>query len=116
MTLEYKKLREDYDKLLKDYTALQHECTENTVLESMNDMRDRYNHMLQTTVSIHKYNDVEEQCNKLVEGTIAIKVLTEQISKHMINLESKIVFDSQKLMKKAQVELVIIKDIIDGLT
>ena len=80
---EYEKVCQQVDELKNELVVLQQEYCENTVIESMNDMRDRYQELLQTSVSKDRYNSLLSQKAKYVDHIKAIQILLNNVSKHI---------------------------------
>lgn len=87
---KYKLLKREYDSLLEELTDVKNELetlkvqySENTIIQSMNDMRDRYQELVRTSVSKERYNDLLIQKNKSVDNIKAIQVILNNISKYV---------------------------------
>ena len=49
---DYVKLQEDYVKLQEEYDKLLNDYSENVIIQSMNDMKQKYDTLLRSTVSL----------------------------------------------------------------
>jgi hypothetical protein len=85
---KYKMLKREYESLsqeLKDVKneleSLREEYSENTVIQSMNDMRDKYQELLRTSVPKENYNELLMQKVKYVDHIKAIGILFNNFSK-----------------------------------
>ena len=71
---QYENLMADYDILKRDYQNLQSEhgklkteFSENIIIQSMNEMKERYERLVQSSVPNHKYNLLYERYTKIVK-------------------------------------------------
>jgi hypothetical protein len=113
---EYINLRNDYNDLLGAFDKLKLEYSENTIIESMNDMRDRYNALIESTVSLHKYTKLNDKYNKTIKTITSIPVFLEYILVLFKDIEGRLIFDGKKELYKAEIQITIIKEIIEDLT
>mgnify|MGYP000421266492 CR=1 FL=1 len=114
--VEYINLRSEYNDLIDAYDKLKLEYNENTVIESMNDMRDRYNALVESTVSLNKYNKLTDKYNKTMRTIASIPVFLEYILILFKDLEGRLMFEDKKELYKAETQIIIIKEIIEDLT
>lgn len=85
---KYKLLKKQYDTLneeLKDVKneleCLRDEYSENTIIQSMNDMRDKYQDLLRTSIPKERYNELLVQKVKYIDHIKAIDIILNNISK-----------------------------------
>ena len=79
--VENERLRMANERLISEYERLQSEYKENVIIQSMNDMKSRYDRLLQTTVPNHKYNVLYEKYTKLVKYITTCSVLLDHMYK-----------------------------------
>jgi hypothetical protein len=106
---EYADLHDKYTKLLSDYS-------ENTIIQSMNDMKAKYDEMLLSTIPVFKYNQIMEKCKKYEKERQASIVLLEHISKGLFQCENARLLNSYRVnqLKKAQTGLLLLKEILES--
>ena len=96
---EYEKVCQEIDELKSELKELQQEYCENTIIQSMNDMRDRYQELLQTTVSKERYNSLLNQRAKYIDHMKTIHILLNNVSKHIgssqynVNMRIKLIME-----------------------
>lgn len=105
-------LREEYNCLEEEFVILQKEYSENIIIESMNEMKTRYDIMIKTTVPSYKYKLINEKYNKLVKNYTGCSVLIDYIIKLMQKVEKDIV-NRKDILLKAELELITIKEILE---
>jgi hypothetical protein len=110
---EYIKLESEYTELLDKYTSLLSDYSENTIIQSMNDMKARYDELISTTVPIYKYNQMLEKCKELENNKQAGIVLLQHIIKGLVDCESSRLLNSERVkrLQKAQIGLTLLKEI-----
>jgi hypothetical protein len=65
-----------YDDLLKEIESLKQQLSENVVISSMNDMKNQYNNLKNSTIPIYKYNELSTKYNiKSSKVTTTIVIL-----------------------------------------
>lgn len=112
---QFERLRLEHDELLEKYNTLQNEYSENTIIQSMHDMKERYEILLETTVSIYKYELLERKCDRLTNYGIATKVLVDHLLKLAKKLEEKLVASERSDLYKIEVHLMAISDMLEDL-
>lgn len=111
---DHVKLQKDYDELKNRFDKLTLEYSENVIIQSMNDMKEKYNRLLQTTVPSHKYNVTYDKYIKIVRNFSGCSVLIDHICKVM-KTSDKTYYSSdvKQLLYKIDNELIVIKDILE---
>lgn len=107
LLIKYKELFERNAELLKSYKELEEMYSENTVIQSMNDMKERYQELMQTTVPKFKYTFLEEKHEKLVRAAIGISAMLDNFSRQLRK------DSSMDRIKKIQIGLSLLKEMID---
>jgi hypothetical protein len=106
---EYAELHEKYEKLLSDYS-------ENTIIQSMNDMKAKYDELLLSTVPLFKYNQIVDKCNKYEKERQASILFLTHITNCLVLCENPRMFncDRVKQLQKAQSGLTLLKEILES--
>lgn len=91
MKKTYDALIIEYEELLSKYNDLKYDYQENTIVQSMNDMKKRYERLLETTVSLEEYKKLEAVKKSAERKLIATSVLTEKIIDSLKKFEQEIV-------------------------
>jgi hypothetical protein len=105
-------LKEKYNCLEKEFVNLQAEYSENVIIQSMNEMKTRYEIMVKSTVPCFKYKLLDEKYNKLIKNYSGCSVLVEYIIKLLQKSESDII-NRKDILLKAELELITIKEILE---
>ena len=127
MRTEYNNLRGDYGKLQKDYGDLQEELTkleeehaklkhdysENVIIQSMNDMKERYEEMIQNTVSKGRYIELNEKYKALTKKATTASVLATHVHKLLKSSEEHMENAGKNFIYRAELELSLIRELIE---
>ena len=105
-------LQSNYDDLQSVYCKLKNDYSENTIIQSMNDMRDRYLKLIQTTVPNYKYQLLSEKYISLVKRSCASCVFIDHILKSFESINI-IRENERKEMTKIKFQLVNIREILE---
>ncbi|NBP00274.1 MAG: hypothetical protein EBU90_09150 [Proteobacteria bacterium] len=108
----YDTLLVKYNELTEKYQKLQHDYSENTIVESMNDMKRKYEQLVANTVPAYKYNLINEKYERLSHTFIGSEILIDHIVKGLKRLETVSAMDRTNLLYKIQLELLILKEIL----
>lgn len=100
------KLQEEYDKLLNDYS-------ENVIIQSMNDMKQKYDTLLRSTVSLYKYQILQDKFTHLIRSFSGCSVLIDHTIKVLKQTKNASLLDKKNLTSKAELELITIKEILE---
>lgn len=103
-----------YNEIFKELQQLKNEYSENTIIQSMNEMRDRYNQLLDSSVPDYKYQGLYEKWYKLHRAAIASLVLTEHVTDLLKNLEEKLLYDRDNSIIRSKFELQTIKELLEN--
>jgi predicted nuclease with TOPRIM domain len=108
---KYDELNKEYELLKSKYTNLENEFNENTIIQSMNDMKRKYEELMESTVSSYKYNMINKKYKKLYKIVVCASVLLE----HNISLLKRIVegYNNSNSLYKVQTNLITLKTLID---
>jgi hypothetical protein len=96
---ELQHLKADYSLLFEKYSKLQEETSENTIIQSMNDMKIQYQEILRNTVSKEKYEDLLMEYERLYSTIHGIKILIQNVSKHVHSSDT-VIYSRIKIIKE----------------
>ena len=105
-------LKEQYNCLETEFVNLQTEYSENIIIQSMNEMKTRYDIMIKTTVPSYKFTLLNEKYNKLVKNYSGCSVLVYYIIK-LIQKSERDIVNRKDILLKAELELITIKEILE---
>lgn len=83
---EVKELTEKYNDLLKENELLKNELKENTIVESMNDMKKQYEHLRNTTVPFEHYDHVKNMLKQTIKLLNSIETINNLNKTHTHDL------------------------------
>lgn len=110
---QFDSLNEEYNCLEQEFIKLKTEYSENIIIQSMNEMKTRYDIMIKTTVPSFKYKLLDEKYNNLVKNLVGSCVLIDYVIKLLQKSERDIV-NRKDILLKAELELITIKEILEG--
>jgi len=110
---EYDSLQKEYDSLQKEYDSLQTNYSENIIIQSMQEMKERYDKMVKSTVPIHKYDILYEKYKKLVKNFSGCTIILEYVIKTLKQLNRTLFTESKNVLFKAELQLEMIKEILE---
>lgn len=90
LTVDYNNLLEKFQQLQTEHEDLKTEYQENTIIQSMNEMKERYEQIVNTTVSLFKFNMMEKKFNDLYRTASAASVILDHIKKCLSDLNGKL--------------------------
>lgn len=96
---DYQILKDDYQILQEKYSKLLKDTSENTVLQSMNDMKVQYQELLRNTVSKDKYEDLLTEYYRMYSTINGLKILIQNVGKH-VNTNNTMVYSRIKIIKE----------------
>jgi hypothetical protein len=112
----YNELLEQFEELKQSHQQLCNDYAENTIVQSMNDMKTQYEELIASTVSTYRYGLIQDKYHKLYRTTSSAGVLIDHILKVVKQIELEYVCNNIKI-NKVQLELNILKEILeDGFT
>ena len=113
---KYNNLESKYDKIFKEHEELKYEYSENTIIQSMNDMKNRYEELVKNTISVTKYNSLDDKYNKLAKNSISCITILDRIYKYIRRIDENPFYRDDHDFTKIQLELTIVSEILeDGL-
>jgi hypothetical protein len=111
---EHAKLKADHAKLKADHETLKTEYSENVIIQSMNDMKQRYDRLMQSTVPKYKYNLLYEKYSRMVKYFSGCFVLIEHILKTITKLNrTSYNQDTKHIINKIESGLIMTRDILE---
>lgn len=106
-------LNEKYNCLEEEFVKLKKEYSENIIIQSMNEMKTRYDIMIKTTVPSYKYKLLDEKYNTFVKNFSGCSVLIDYIIKLLQKSERDLV-NRKDILLKAELELITVKEILES--
>jgi predicted nucleic acid-binding Zn-ribbon protein len=107
---EHTTLQEEYTNLKKEYSTLKKEYSENIIIESMNDMKQRYDRLMQSTVPKHKYTLIYDKYSRLIRYFSGCSVLIDHVLKTIKKL-NRTLYNQD--IKQIEMELITTRDILE---
>jgi len=108
---ELNRVRENLALKEKELEKLQQEFSENTIIQSMNDMKIRYENLIDTTVSLAKYNRLLDKYNNLYRIIYSSDIFLDHACAIAAHLENVVYDSTHKNLTTLVTELKILKDI-----
>jgi uncharacterized protein YfbU (UPF0304 family) len=111
---DHAKLKADHETLKTEHATLKTEYSENVIIQSMNDMKQRYDRLMQSTVPKHKYTLVYDKYSRMVKYFSACSILIEHILKTITKLNRTLYNqDTKHIINKIESELITTRDILE---
>ena len=110
---DVEKMRNEHEILQKEYDSLQTNYSENIIIQSMQEMKERYDKMLKSTVPIHKYDILYEKYKKLVKNFSGCTIILEYVIKTLKQLNRTLITESKNILFKAELQLEMVKEILE---
>lgn len=110
---DYDKLQEEYNKLQQEYDKLLNDYSENIIIQSMNDMKQKYDTLLRSTVSLYKHQILQDKFTNLIRSFSGCSVLIDHAIKVLKQTKNANLLDKKNLISKAELELITIKEILE---
>jgi hypothetical protein len=110
---KYDNLQDKYDKLFEDYNILSENYSENIIIQSMNDMKIKYETLIKSSVSLYKHQLLQEKFTRLIRGFSGCSVLIDHTIKVLKESKNTTFIDKKNLISKAELELITIKEILE---
>ena len=99
-----------YTELNKEHTNLLEEYKENVIIQSMNEMKERYERLLKTSVSKIKYEMLFEKYLKVLKIFSGCTVLLDHTTSLVHKAESGY---NRNYLKKIETDIFIVKEILE---
>ncbi|NBP13203.1 hypothetical protein EBU95_02265 [bacterium] len=110
---QLQELQKNYKDLKTMYNELQLKYTENTIIQSMNDMKEQYNQLLKETVPLYRYEHMCKKHEFFERKCQAVSVLLDHILKQLKKLDYIIPKLSENDLFKVQFEIITTREILD---
>ena len=118
MKKTYEELVCENNRLRKELDDLKYEYQENTIVQSMNDMKRRYDKLLDTTVPIEEYKRVESRNvsneNKLIAARVFIdKIVNDLRIYEQEHMRTEMDIYNNYKIYRIQLKLIFLKDVLE---
>lgn len=114
LKLDREELKKKYDTLVLEHETLKTDYSENVIIESMNDMKNKYERLLQTSVPNHKYTLLYEKYIKMVKYMTTSSVLLNHTYKTLRQAERYFyTHDTKQTINKIESEINITRDLLE---
>jgi nucleotidyltransferase/DNA polymerase involved in DNA repair len=110
---EIDNLKQENEKLQNELDDLRHEYSENTIVQSMNDMKDRYEELVSTTVSLYKYENLKKKHTAVYRTVLGITILNNHIKKIVEELETRFTYERYNMLTRIKSDIITINEIIE---
>lgn len=110
---DFDELKCKYQLLRREFDDLQQQYNENVIIESMNEMKTRYDSMIRNTVSSTKYNSLLELHKDLLMKTTTVHVISNHIME-LFTLIKPITTENKNVIARIQYELDLIAEFCKG--
>lgn len=108
----YHEVKDSYEELKSSYNELNESYKENTIIQSMNDMKRKYDNLVLNSVPSYKYKLLTTKYEELLKVSTSADVIINHAVKLLKTLENNSSYDSNTVYK-IELELIILKEIID---
>jgi tRNA(Ile)-lysidine synthase TilS/MesJ len=111
---KYAQLVAEHNELLLKHAELVTEYSENTIIQSMMDMKIKYEELASNSVPHYKYNKLQEKYNKLEKDSQGGIVLMDHIIKLLMQCQNGGILHAERMktIQKAHFGLVLLKEIL----
>lgn len=106
-------LENKYIELHKEHTNLLEEYKENVIIQSMNEMKERYERILKTSVSKIKYEMLSEKYLKTLKTSSGCTVILDHTTDLIHKAEKSYSTDLKYYLSKIENDVSLIKDILE---
>jgi len=113
LKINYNDLMAKHNELIAKHSNLVEEFRENVIIQSMQDMKERYERMLKTTVSKFKYDMLSEKYLKLLKTFSGCTVLLDHTTNLVHKAENCYSTEHKNYLKKIETDISIVKDILE---
>jgi hypothetical protein len=106
-------LENRYTELHKEHTNLLEEYKENVIIQSMNEMKERYERLLKTSVSKIKYEMLSEKYLKVLKTSSGCTVVLDHSTNLIRKAERAYSTDFKNCLTKIEADLLLVKEILE---
>jgi len=116
LKIEHEELKIEHEELKIEHEDLQLNYSENIIVQSMNDMKEKYEQLQKNTIPLFKYQLLNEKYKTFVKNFSGCIVLTEHVIKVLRQIEdnNNNSHTRKNLVYKAEIELMTLKDILEA--
>jgi chromosome segregation ATPase len=111
---KYKELEESYKELDESYKELDESYKENAIIESMNEMKQQYDHLVLNSISLQRYKHLENKYNQEINKGIAVSVFLDHVLKKLKSCQD-LSTQSSSFNCKLQLEIIMAKELLSDL-
>jgi len=109
-----KGLEQSYKELEKKYKELEESYKENAIIESMNEMKQQYDHLVLNSISLQRYKHLENKYNQEINKGIAVSVFLDHVLKKLKSCQD-LSTQSSSFNCKLQLEIIMAKELLSDL-
>lgn len=113
LQLQIQTLKKEKDEIESKYNCLQKDYSENTIIQSMNDMKERYEQLMLNTVSRYRYENLLKKYNCYSKKICTINILLHHTMKRLKILEQNALDGNEMDLYRIEFELLTIKEILE---
>jgi|UniRef100_A0A6C0DUN8 hypothetical protein len=106
-------LKKEKEEIENNYKELQREYSENIIIQSMNEMKERYEQLMLDTVSKYRYENLLQKYNCYSKKINAVNVLLHHIMKQLKVIEHHALDGYEMDVYRIKFELLSIKEILE---
>jgi hypothetical protein len=106
-------LENKYTELHKEHTNLLEEYKENVIIQSMNEMKERYERLLKTSVPKIKYEMLSEKYLKVLKTSSGCTVILDHTTDLIHKAERSYSTDFKYYLSKIESDLLLVKDLLE---
>jgi hypothetical protein len=107
------KLENKHNELITEHSNLVEEFRENVIIQSMQDMKERYERMLRTTVPKIKYDILTDKYLKILKIFSGCTVLLDHTTGLLHKAENVYSTEFKNYLKKIQIDVSLVKEILE---
>jgi hypothetical protein len=107
------KLENKHNELIAEHSNLVEEFRENVIIQSMQDMKERYERMLRTTVPKIKYDMLSDKYLKILKIFSGCTVLLDHTTGLLHKAENGYSTEYKNYLKKIQIDVSLVKEILE---
>jgi len=110
---QFIELENKYTELSKQHSYLLEEYKENVIIQSMNDMKERYERLLKHSVTKTKYDILHDKYLKLLKKCSGCTVILDHTTDLLYKVDKGHSVDTKNCLPKIEYDLSLVKDILD---
>lgn len=113
LLLQIQTLKKEKDDLESKYKRLQNDYSENTIIQSMNEMKERYDKLMLETVPKYRYEILLKKYNSHLKKINAVNVLLHHVIKRLKVIEQNALDGYEMDVYRIEFELLSIREILE---